>query len=140
VDQRQVEDALDEIVRQVEEVRAMIAEAPPAPDPAPPAPAPDPEPTPPAPDPEPLPTPPAVPEPSPPPIPEPSPPPAPEPTPQPEPPQPTFTADDGAARLVAMKMAIDGGSRDEIEAELASRFGAGDRAGLLDEVLARAGR
>ena len=48
--------------------------------------------------------------------------------------------DDSAARLVAMKMALDGGSREEIAAELESRFGASDRAALLDDVLSRAGR
>jgi outer membrane biosynthesis protein TonB len=132
VDQRQVEDALDEIVRQVDQVRAMIAEAPPAPDPSPPAPAPDPEP---------LPTPPSVPEPSPPPIPEPTPDPVPEPTPPPEiTPQPSIQADDGAARLVAMKMAIDGSDRAQIEAALSERFGPADRSAVLDEVLSRAGR
>jgi vacuolar-type H+-ATPase subunit H len=48
--------------------------------------------------------------------------------------------DDAAARLVAMKLAVDGRGRDEIEAELTQRFGAGDRSGLLDDVLARARR
>jgi hypothetical protein len=48
--------------------------------------------------------------------------------------------DDSAARLVAMKLAVDGKSREEIEAELSERFGAGDRSSLLDEVLSRAGR
>ncbi|MGH2957657.1 MAG: hypothetical protein ACRDL6_11760, partial [Solirubrobacterales bacterium] len=48
--------------------------------------------------------------------------------------------DDAAARLVAMKLAVDGKARDEIEAELAEKFGAGDRSALLDDVLARAGK
>lgn len=48
--------------------------------------------------------------------------------------------DDSAARLVAMKMALDGKGREEISSELDSRFGASDRDGLLDDVLARAGR
>ena len=39
-----------------------------------------------------------------------------------------------------MKLALDGSSRDEIEAELESKFGSGDRGALLDDVLARAGR
>jgi hypothetical protein len=48
--------------------------------------------------------------------------------------------DDSAARLVAMKMALDGKGREEITSELDSRFGASDRSALLDDVLARAGR
>jgi hypothetical protein len=39
-----------------------------------------------------------------------------------------------------MKLALDGKGREQIAAELDSRFGAGDRAGLLDDVLTRAGR
>ena len=46
---------------------------------------------------------------------------------------------DAAARLVAMKLAVDGKSRDEIESELAEKFGDADRSALLDDVLARAG-
>ncbi len=49
-------------------------------------------------------------------------------------------ADDAGARLVAMKLALDGKGREEIAAELEQKFGAGDRAALLDDVLARAGR
>jgi hypothetical protein len=48
--------------------------------------------------------------------------------------------DDAAARLVAMKLAVDGKGRAEIEAELTQRFGPGNRSALLDDVLARAGR
>ena len=48
--------------------------------------------------------------------------------------------DDAAERLVAMKLAVDGNDRGAIEAELNDRFGAGDRAALLDDVLSRAGR
>ena len=48
--------------------------------------------------------------------------------------------DDSAARLVAMKMALDGREREQIAAELDSKFGASNRAALLDDVLARAGR
>ncbi|MGH2984295.1 MAG: hypothetical protein ACRDK5_08585 [Solirubrobacterales bacterium] len=75
--------------------------------------------------------------------PEPSLPASPAPDPQP-PPQESSTGgangDDAAARLVAMKLAIDGKGREEIEAELTERFGPGERSGLLDDVLARAGR
>jgi hypothetical protein len=39
-----------------------------------------------------------------------------------------------------MKLAVDGKSRDEIETELAEKFGDADRAALLDDVLARAGK
>jgi hypothetical protein len=48
--------------------------------------------------------------------------------------------DDAAERLVAMKLAVDGNDRAAIEAELNDRFGAGDRAALLEDVLSRAGR
>jgi hypothetical protein len=97
----------------------------------------------PGPEPVPEPTPPAVPEPTPPTDPEPVPPPEvpPPPAPAPDPPAAQASANgDQAARLVAMKLAIDGSSREQIEAELSTKFGSGDRAGLLDEVLARAGR
>lgn len=62
------------------------------------------------------------------------------PMPTPEPAADSNGGDDSAARLVAMKMALDGKARDEISSELDSRFGASDRSGLLDDVLARAGR
>jgi hypothetical protein len=91
-----------------------------------------------------------------PPMPTPEPPtPRPDPTPVPEPdPAPPSAADgpatapatasnggdESAARLVAMKMALDGRGREEISSELDSRFGATDRSGLLDDVIARAGR
>jgi vacuolar-type H+-ATPase subunit H len=45
--------------------------------------------------------------------------------------------DDAAARLVAMKLAVDGKGREEIEAELTEKFGPGDRSALLDDVLSR---
>ena len=80
-------------------------------------------------------------------MPDPVPEPAPVPQPSPVPatgPDPTATAeangDDAAARLVAMKLAVDGKGREEIEAELTQKFGPGDRSGLLDDVLSRAGR
>jgi len=47
---------------------------------------------------------------------------------------------DAATRLVAMKLAVDGSGRDEIEAELNAKFGSADRSALLDDVLARAGK
>ena len=66
---------------------------------------------------------------------------------QPAPPEPPAPAppsepggDDSAARLVAMKLALDGGDRDRIASELEAKFGAGDRSALIDDVLARAGR
>jgi vacuolar-type H+-ATPase subunit H len=48
--------------------------------------------------------------------------------------------DEGALRLVAMKLAVDGFDRREIEAELNTRFGNEDRSTLLDDVLSRAHR
>jgi hypothetical protein len=86
-----------------------------------------------------------APDPEPAPEPQPNPQPQPVPTPDPEPPPQGPTAagangDDAAARLVAMKLAVDGKGREEIEAELSARFGPGDRSGLLDDVLSRAGR
>ncbi|MGZ5337713.1 MAG: hypothetical protein ACXWEF_06345 [Solirubrobacterales bacterium] len=71
-----------------------------------------------------------------PPVPEPTPPTEPEPTPPPE----AADGDSGAARLVAMKLAVDGTSREEIASQLDAKFGSADRAAVLDEVLARAGR
>jgi hypothetical protein len=50
------------------------------------------------------------------------------------------SSDDAGARLVAMKLALDGKDRGEIEAELETKFGPGDRAALLDDILSRAGR
>jgi outer membrane biosynthesis protein TonB len=48
--------------------------------------------------------------------------------------------DTQAARLVAMKMALDGASRDDIAAELESSYSLTDRDALLDDVLAKAGK
>jgi outer membrane biosynthesis protein TonB len=85
-----------------------------------------------------------VPQPEPPPTPEPEPPDVPEPTPEPpSPDQPpvsaeTNAADKSAARLVAMKMALDGASREEIDRHLAENYSLSNREGLLDDVLARA--
>jgi hypothetical protein len=102
-------------------------------------PGPDPAPTPQPPTPMPEPTPDPTPEPSPEPIPEPQPPAA-------EAPEAGQTAtdsgadhDEAAERLIAMKLAVDGKDREEIEAELESKFGPGDRSALLDIVLSRAG-
>ena len=106
-----------------------------------------------------------VPEPSPPdtpePAPEPVPEPSPEPTPEPEPaivPEPTPPPDEGTppavatngatpdaaaksddaagARLVAMNMALDGASREDIEAHLASNYDLADPGSIADDVLA----
>jgi hypothetical protein len=46
---------------------------------------------------------------------------------------------DAAARLVAMKMALDGSSREEVDGHLAEEFDLADRDALLDEVFARVG-
>jgi len=47
---------------------------------------------------------------------------------------------DAAERLVAMKLAVEGKDPAAIEAELVERFGPGDRADLLHEVLSRIAR
>jgi outer membrane biosynthesis protein TonB len=102
-----------------------------------------------------------VPEPEPPPVPEPTP----EPSPQPEPPtipEPTPPPDEGtppqvagngaaadaraksedvgAARLVAMNMALEGSSREAIEAHLADNYAVQDLGAIVDDVLARASK
>jgi outer membrane biosynthesis protein TonB len=100
------------------------------------------------------PAPPDIPEPTPDPVPEPVPgpqpvpEPGPEPVPEPAPPDEPEAAngapaggpssDKAAARLVAMKMALDGASREEIDAHLESTYDVEDREKLLDDVLARA--
>src|SRR5687768_6004006 len=91
------------------------------------------------------PEPPAIPEPTPEPTPEPEPPLEPEPepplTPEPLPEEPAIPAANGdksAARLVAMKMALDGSSREEIDSHLADKYGLDDNDKLLDDVLSRA--
>jgi outer membrane biosynthesis protein TonB len=99
-----------------------------------------------------------VPEPEPPvtpePMPEPAPEPAPVPTPEPSPPpgetdRPAASADgdgaerrsdDAAARLVAMKLALDGTSREEAGKLLASDYDLAELDTLLDEVYAKAGK
>ena len=102
-----------------------------------------------------------VPEPEPPPVPEPEPPPVPEPSPEPAPqpeppviPEPTPPPDEGtppqvgerkpddpaAARLVAMNMALDGASRDAIEAHLAEHYSLADAGPIVDDVLTLAAK
>jgi hypothetical protein len=67
--------------------------------------------------------------------------PADEPAPEkPDPPSPAADDDSQAARLVAMKMALDGASRDEIASELDASYKLADRDALLDDVLAKAGK
>jgi hypothetical protein len=67
--------------------------------------------------------------------------PAPAEPPVPAEPAPASGGDDTqAARLVAMKMALDGAARDEIESELARSYSLGDPSALVDEVLAKAGK
>ncbi len=48
--------------------------------------------------------------------------------------------DPTAARIVAMKMALDGSSRDEIEAHLDSNYEIESSGKLLDDVMTRAKR
>jgi DivIVA domain-containing protein len=98
-----------------------------------PAPEPVPEPAPPEPEIDPSPV--TVPEPAPPREPEPEPPTL------PEPPAPAAAnGDEQAARLVAMKMALDGSSREEVARHLADKYHLGDSDELLDAVFERAGR
>jgi outer membrane biosynthesis protein TonB len=109
------------------------------PEPAPPS---TPEPTP-DPVPDPVPGPEPVPEPTPEPAPEPAPPPDEGDLPSPEPSEPAATnggrgSQTAAARLVAMKMALDGASREEIDAHLVANYQVSNREKLLDDVLARA--
>lgn len=105
------------------------------------------------------PTPVIVPEPSPEPVPEPTPDPVPEPVPSPDPvPEPTpmpqpetpqpqahaakmtngnGSSDNAGARLVAMKMALDGASREDVQKHLASSYDVSSSDELLDDVFAR---
>ena len=125
----QAERRAEEIVREAEADAERIrgrarAEAPEPPSPTP-DPIPSPQPTPPEPEP---------------PAPTPSPGPPEPPTPGPQMSTQNGTADDAAARLIAMQLALTGEDRDEIAAELEAKFGAADRGALLDDVLVRAGR
>jgi DivIVA domain-containing protein len=113
-----------------QELRGETEPEPPlVPEPAPPQPEVDPSPV-------------TVPEPTPPREPEPEPPMIPEPEPQPEPPAPAAAngADEQAARLVAMKMALDGSSREDVQKHLAANYKLEDAGELLDQVFARAGK
>jgi DivIVA domain-containing protein len=102
-----------------------------------PAPEPVPEPAPAAPEVDPTPV--VVPEPEP--VREPEPEPVTVPEPQPDPPAPAANgADDAAARLVAMKMALDGSSREEIAKHLSANYELADSGELLDAVFERAGK
>jgi DivIVA domain-containing protein len=104
-----------------------------------PEPTPEPVPEPAPPEPEIDPTPVTVPEPTP--VPEPEPGPATVPEPEPDPPAPAArNGDEQAARLVAMKMALDGSSREEVAKHLAEKYRLGDSDELLDAVFARAAR
>jgi hypothetical protein len=68
----------------------------------------------------------------------------PEPGPKKEAPVPNAAAppsgDESAARLVAMKMALDGTPRDEVRAKLAADYSVEDLDGLLEVVFAKAGK
>ena len=121
---QRAEDEARETREKLERARQALSELtaetpePPAPGPAPTPPGPDPMPPTPSPDPGP---------------------------PGPPDPGPQISANnsgggDTAARLVAMKLAVDGKGREEIDAELSERFGPADRSELLDDVLARAGK
>jgi outer membrane biosynthesis protein TonB len=48
--------------------------------------------------------------------------------------------DEAAARLVAMKLALDGTSRDDVRAKLEADYSVVDMDGLLDDVFAKAGK
>ena len=103
-----------------------------------PGPQPVPEPMPPEPEIDPTPV--TVPEPAPPLEPEPEPPSIPEPGPEPATPAAANGADDQAARLVAMKMVLDGSSRKDIAKHLAANYELSDTDKLLDAVFERAGK
>ena len=47
---------------------------------------------------------------------------------------------DAAARLVAMKLALDGASREDARKQLAADYEVADLDSLLDEVYAKAGK
>ena len=154
----EAEDAIAQLVSQAEGIRDRLAGAEAE---VTPGPVEVPEPSPPA---EPQPGPVPVPEPEPPAEPEPLPDPVPEPAP-PEPeipppaaspttdeliaqlkaggmsnatvPEPDAGADKSAARLVAMKMALEGASREDIDRHLAENYDVEHRGKLLDDVLSR---
>jgi outer membrane biosynthesis protein TonB len=111
-----------------------------------PAPVPVPEPEPPTvpeptPDPSPEPMPEPVPEPSPEPVPEPTPPPDEADTPAAKAPEGQASGNgDATARLVAMKLALEGTSLDEARKQLADEYEVGDLDALLEDVYAKAGK
>ena len=77
------------------------------------------------------------------PVPAPGPEPVPEPSPPPDeadPPSAAQANGDAAARLVAMKLALDGTSRDEARKQLAADYDLPDLDVLLDEVYSKAGK
>lgn len=140
--------ALDDLQGRLNGARpAAAATGPRAPEPpaseVPPGPVPVPEPAPPS-----------IPEPYPEPTPEPEPPEVPEPAPPPDEGDPPQIASDGvaapaaaansadatAARLVAMNMALEGSSREEIEGHLAAHYALADAGAIVDDVLALAAR
>lgn len=121
-----------EIARKaLDDIEGRLGTAEPA-DPSAPTEASPPEPPPAAPPPEPEPPPPAAP-------PEPEPP-KPEPPPKPAPVTRPAGGDESAARLVAMKMALDGTSRDDVRSKLLAEYSVADLDGLLDHVFAKAGK
>jgi vacuolar-type H+-ATPase subunit H len=151
------QEAVDRLLRQADELRNAVsslgAEVAPGGDARSETPAPEIDPTPvtvPEPEParEPEPTPPSTPEPEPPGEPEPEPPEIPEPTPpgggRPSTEQlieqlkgADAMPDEGAARLVAMKMAMDGSPRDEVARHLAAHYELAEPGALLDDVYSR---
>jgi len=80
-----------------------------------------------------------MPEPTPEPIPEPTPPPDEADPPSPEPTNGGGEGQEAAARLVAMKLALDGTSRDDAREKLAADYELDDVDTLLDDVYARVG-
>ena len=55
-------------------------------------------------------------------------------------PTPAHSTELQGARLIALKMAMDGASREEVAKHLSDELGIGDSGSLLDEVFARAGK
>jgi hypothetical protein len=152
--------AVDRLLHQADELRNAVSgldrEVGAEPDARSETPAPEIDPTPatvPEPEParEPEPEPPGIPEPEPPVEPEPQPPEVPEPTPPGGARASTEQlieqlkggaagADEGAARLVAMNLALDGKSRKEVERHLAEEYELADASRILDDVYSRVGK
>jgi hypothetical protein len=129
----------EELRRRVDSLGSAISEPPPGAEIQPqPGPVTVPEPTVPAPEVDPAPI--VVPEPEPPREPEPAPDPVPDPIPQPQQPDelpPAASGSEAGARLVAMKMALEGSSREDVERHLAASYKGVDTTSLLDDVFAR---